>query len=894
MKNPIAAFRILIIEDNIGDFVLITNYLIEQYSQPVIVHAKTFNEAKSKIETLPPFNVILLYLSQPNATGKILITNMVKLAGPTPIIILTGYVNKTFSIETLSLGISDYLLKDELTSDQLYKSIAYSIDRSRINNELKESEENYRKLFDLSPIPMWVFNWETLRFLNVNKAAIEEYGYTKEEFLSMTLQDLHPAHTKATLNVKALVEESLKIQNPFKGIYCHSKKNGELIDVEITRNLYSLESKTLLVLAKNITVSVYQENILALEKQVYELNATSGISFAEVLETLTKNIEQILPFSSCAILKKQENGTGSFLSNGNFPEAFLLAFDGFKIGLQETSCGKAMCTGQNIFIHDISTDPLWNTYKEVINTFGYKASWSVPIKKRDGTVIGSIAAYFKTINSPLLHQINLLERAASLLGILIENRSAVEDIKTWNERYNMVAKVTNDVIWDWNLATNQVFWSKNLKTIFGYDVITDNTSTAWWSSKIHLEDVKRVEEKLTYHIKNNIVMWQDEYRFLCNDGTYKYIFDRGFLVLDENNIAVKLIGSMQDISKQKEEQHHLKLLESVITNTSDAVVITGINYLDTKEHKIIYTNEAFTKMTGFTKEEIIAKSPKLLQGSKTNHTELKRLEISMKKWEPCEIEVINYKKNGEEFWNNIAISPVADTMGIYTHWIAIQRDITTRKKKDQEITRAIISTQEYERFQIGGELHDNVNQILAGVLLNLGMAKSKPLTEQSEWIDQSVTYIHLAISEIRKLSHKLAPVSFDENSLKDTFSKLLKSINIDNRFKIQLSVVGVNDISIDGNIQMNLYRILQEQLNNIMKYSMATKIETTLTLVNGAINLRIYDNGIGFDTNLKKNKNGIGFNNIKKRTELFSGSFSLKSSIGKGCEIIVEIPIAVA
>ena len=188
-----------------------------------------------------------------------------------------------------------------------------------------------------------------------------------------------------------------------------------------------------------------------------------------------------------------------------------------------------------------------------------------------------------------------------------------------------------------------------------------------------------------------------------------------------------------------------------------------------------------------------------------------------------------------------------------------------------------------------GELHDNVNQILAGVLLNLGMAKGKPVSEQNEWIDKSSEYVYMAINEIRKLSHRLAPVSIDDNSLKETFEALLKSININHQYKIKFSIKEVDQIQIIGDIQLNLYRILQEQLNNIIKYSKAGIIEVSLLLVENAIQLRIYDNGVGFDT--KNNRKGIGLNNIKKRAELFSGNFNVKSSPGNGCEINVEIPL---
>jgi PAS domain S-box-containing protein len=140
-----------------------------------------------------------------------------------------------------------------------------------------------------------------------------------------------------------------------------------------------------------------------------------------------------------------------------------------------------------------------------------------------------------------------------------------------------------------------------------------------------------------------------------------------------------MIGAMQDITSQKQEEERLRLLESVITNATDAILITEAEPFDLPGPKILYVNEAFTKITGYSREEVIGKTPRILQGAKTDKEELHKLKQALKTWESCTIEVINYKKNGEEFWANISVAPVADNKGFFTHWIAIQRDVTDRR-----------------------------------------------------------------------------------------------------------------------------------------------------------------------------------------------------------------------
>ena len=146
----------------------------------------------------------------------------------------------------------------------------------------------------------------------------------------------------------------------------------------------------------------------------------------------------------------------------------------------------------------------------------------------------------------------------------------------------------------------------------------------------------------------------------------------------------QIIAVSRDITEQKKEEQRLKLLESVITNTKDAVLITEAEPFDEPGNKIIYVNKAFTEMTGYSAEEVIGKSPRFLQGPNSNRKELERLGFKMRNWESCELTTINYKKNGEEFWINFKLTPVADEKGWFTHWISIERDVTGQKINELE------------------------------------------------------------------------------------------------------------------------------------------------------------------------------------------------------------------
>jgi PAS domain S-box-containing protein len=145
-----------------------------------------------------------------------------------------------------------------------------------------------------------------------------------------------------------------------------------------------------------------------------------------------------------------------------------------------------------------------------------------------------------------------------------------------------------------------------------------------------------------------------------------------------------MIGAIQDITKQKEEEQRLKLLETVITQSKDSILITEANSSERKIPKIVYVNPAFSQMSGYQSNEIIGKSPNIFKGPKSDSDELKKLLRAIKNEEECLIETITYTKSKEEYWVRFSMIPIFNNEGVISHWISIQRDITDEKKLETE------------------------------------------------------------------------------------------------------------------------------------------------------------------------------------------------------------------
>jgi PAS domain S-box-containing protein len=273
---------------------------------------------------------------------------------------------------------------------------------------------------------------------------------------------------------------------------------------------------------------------------------------------------------------------------------------------------------------------------------------------------------------------------------------------------------------------------------------------------IHPEDCERVQHSLEKIFTNKKVT-VEPFRFKNSQNQWRWI-ETVLTNMIDNPAVNGVVANSRDVTEKVEENHHLILLQSVITNTKDAVLITDAEPFDEPGPRIIYVNKAFTEMTGYTAEEVIGKTPRILQGSNSNYEELARLGKAMRNWETCEITTINYKKNGEEFWINFTVTPVADETGRYTHWIAIERDVTAQKNAELEkdlLTQIATCFQERELPQAGKALCEVIQDFADFDLVELWC----PNLEQSQLLQ--IGY-ETSLSQFKEANNTIRIMAKDE------------------------------------------------------------------------------------------------------------------------------------
>ncbi|HEU4470054.1 MAG TPA: PAS domain-containing protein [Flavisolibacter sp.] len=224
-----------------------------------------------------------------------------------------------------------------------------------------------------------------------------------------------------------------------------------------------------------------------------------------------------------------------------------------------------------------------------------------------------------------------------------------------------------------------------------------------------------------------------------------------------------------------------------------------------------------------------------------------------------------------------------------TEQVALQKKlIAEEKNKKRQIIRSIIETQEKERRELSVELHDNVNQILSSCQLMMEVAKDDP-DAAPQLTEKTYHSLKTAIAEIRKISHELNPSAIEDLGLAEAITELVEKINIAGRLTVGFKYKEFGNKPLGATDKIAVYRIVQEQLSNILKHAGASHVNIVLYFKPSRIYLHIEDNGVGFD--LKKTKKGIGLKNIQHRVEYYQGKFAMETSPGNGCKLKVLLMI---
>jgi signal transduction histidine kinase len=211
-----------------------------------------------------------------------------------------------------------------------------------------------------------------------------------------------------------------------------------------------------------------------------------------------------------------------------------------------------------------------------------------------------------------------------------------------------------------------------------------------------------------------------------------------------------------------------------------------------------------------------------------------------------------------------------------------------RADQKNKLIKATIEAQEKERNLIGRELHDNVNQVLTTVKLYTELCYYDEIPSK-ELLGRSIKQINYCIEEIRSLSMRLAVPRLGELGLEELIRELIDTINSTRKTSIEFLSHGIKNKEFSQELQTTIYRIVQEQLTNVIKYAHAASVKVIIAGTCSDIAVQVQDNGVGFD--LAEKKRGNGIINMISRAETMGGTLHFETSPGLGCSMTAEFPL---
>ncbi|MGZ5247856.1 MAG: PAS domain S-box protein, partial [Flavitalea sp.] len=771
----------------------------------------------------------------------------------TPVIILSGMPDSELTLNILEKGAEDFLVKGDFDHKLLAKTICYSIERKKFRKNIELDRERYKIVANSSHDMIWDWNYQENTIFRSPEGLKNVFGLSPD-FSGNRLEDwlvnVHPEDHDIIRNVFVEAEKD-PLKKTFSSEYRFIHSSGKILYIHDRG-------------------SVIRDNN---GKPVRFIGASQDITERKDADWKIRESEyrfrSLVQSSSDLIGVIDPQGIYTYVSPtasrvlGHF-EADLVGKSAFD------------------YIHPDDAPDVINSLMLAEEGQNLKLA---PFRFRNS---GGEWKWIETILTKSLTD-------PAIAGIIANSRDITEEkrIKEEMQRLSILAKETVNGVLITN-ANEEIIWVNDSFTkMTGYDreEVMGKKPGTFLQGKETTLGVKS-------YIKNQIkrrLPFDCEIVNYHKDGRKLWVRLQGQPIFDEQGKLEQFFALQTDITKEKEAlisaEFHREQFQALIQHSFDVVEVVD------NQGKVKYISPAISRMFGFSPEEIEGRSgfefihpeDKSMVYEKMNNllnfpdkAESAIIKMIAKdgSWRVCDVHAENLLDN--PYVNGIVIN---------------YRDITENKKlekmlmrekvnRQKQITMASIRMQEKEREVIGRELHDNVNQILSTARLFLELAGGN--VDDHFHLQKSKEHIQIAIQEIRKLSKELVPPSMNDLGLKHAIGELFETIsllqNVEGNVRLEFDETQLNDI-----IKLTIYRVLQEQVTNIIKYSNASKVYISVVEDESYLVVKVADNGVGFQ--FRDKKDGIGLKNINSRVQAVDGIVNITTEPGKGCEMVVKIPL---
>jgi diguanylate cyclase (GGDEF)-like protein/PAS domain S-box-containing protein len=551
----------------------------------------------------------------------------------------------------------------------------------RSEERLAETARQYRELFTSSPEPMWIYDAETFQFLAVNEAAVSRYGWSREEFLRLSIADIRPAEELAKLRQHL---ESVADGPQPSGVWRHRWRNGEVREVEVTSHSIEFDGRRArFVVAHDVTSERFATRRL---ERLSRLYATASAT-ARATVRLTERERAFPELCSivvdsgrlCAAEVRLIERHGSQSSSRRAAGAGALPADDVLLALQAS--GALDVTGADAqIIRELAA------VAPQLATAGRCSLARIPLRE-NGLVIGALLVYadepdwFDAEVCALLEQI-AEEISFTLDGLLREaKRAATESALVESEsRFRHLLHSVGDVAWSATLDGSRLLYvNAAVEEIYGRPTHEFYENPELWFEVIHPDDLERV--RAGNERMHALGRADYEHRILRPDGAERWVHSRTVVVADGEGRPLRIGGLLSDITQRKKAERELELAAAVFEKSREVIMVTDA------QRRLLAVNPAFEELSGYRAEEVLGADPRLLKSGRQDDAFYASMWRDLAANDYWHGELWNRHKSGRMYPQWTAITAVRGADGAVSNYIAIGSDLTDRKQAEASIER---------------------------------------------------------------------------------------------------------------------------------------------------------------------------------------------------------------
>lgn len=385
----------------------------------------------------------------------------------------------------------------------------------------------------------------------------------------------------------------------------------------------------------------------------------------------------------------------------------------------------------------------------------------------------------------------------------------------------------------------------------------------------------------------------DEISYEYDKAGNQLTFTNNMIGIVENGFIKRAWGTQREITKQKKAEELLLASEEQYRSLFDASPFCIIVW-DIMDMSIVKVNQACVDLYGYSKEEFSQLSVIDIR-PREDRDKFREFAKKLCDSPPHKTTMISkhLTKKRAILYMNVTGHPIVYegrrcmmAMGHnVTEKIQLENSLNAeRSMRQKQVTDAMLTGQERERLELGEELHDNINQILASARLYIECSLQSKVPSK-EVIEKGRILLDTAMTEIRKLSKSLLPPSLGDNTLLQSLCNLTRDMAAGNNISIHKDWEGFKETDLSHKLKLTIFRIIQEQLNNVLKHARAKNVRISLWRNENELTLSVKDDGVGFDP--AGRCNGVGLRNISSRAEVNNGTKMIISAPGAGCGLVV-------